>query len=50
MFDPPTFCIGAVNGNSQITTIEEAHRRNASVQVRRIDYRDDILAILEPRM
>ena len=45
-----THCIGAVNGNSQITTVEEAHSRNASVQVRRIDYRDDMLAIFEPRI
>lgn len=41
-------CIGAVGGNSKTISIEIANKRNAYVDYRPIDYRRDVVAIVDP--
>lgn len=41
-------CIGAVGGNSQTTTVRIAKRRGAGVYFRPIDYRGDLMIVLDP--
>lgn len=44
----PLHCIGAVRGNSHVTSVEIARRRGAMVDIRKIDYRRDRIAIVNP--
>lgn len=46
----PTVCIGAVRGNKWVDTVLRAKSRNAKVDVRAIDYRKDIVLIVDPFM
>lgn len=41
-------CIGAVRGNRHIDTIAKAKQRNAGVYIRKIRYRNDLVAICDP--
>ena len=44
----PKVCVGAVRGNKYIDTPRKALLRNARVDVRPINYRRDIVAIVDP--
>ena len=41
-------CIGAIRGNKWIDSILKAKKRNARVDVRAIDYRKDLVLIVDP--
>lgn len=41
-------CIGAIRGNSYVTTVELAKAKKARVDVREIHYRKDVVAIFDP--
>lgn len=41
-------CMGAVRGNSWMTTVERARLRDARIDIRSIDYRKDLCLITDP--
>lgn len=44
----PLLCIGAVGGNSSCTTPDIARKRGAGVYIRPIDYRKDLVRLVDP--
>ena len=44
----PRACIGAVRGNKWVTTVGRAQQRGARIDVRPVNYRKDLVAVLNP--
>ena len=43
----PRVCIGGVRGNKWVDSVDKAKSRNARIDVRKIDYRKDLVAIVD---